>query len=137
MDCGSVNGKNPGKFEYRLVDIETKKVIINVEVPGVTTVNIAEFLAAVHGLRYVIEGYDMPVTEGKDIPVYSDSITAISWIRQRECKSKLNVTDIEQQKLIKESNDFLAKHKTLRVTKWLTHVYGEIPADYGNKSKKR
>jgi len=41
VDCGSVNGKNPGLFEYRLVDIATKKIIKNVVISGDSTNNIS------------------------------------------------------------------------------------------------
>ena len=46
------------------------------------TNNIGEFLAIVHGLALLKQ-------KGFDIPIYSDSVNAISWVRQKKCKTKL------------------------------------------------
>lgn len=128
VDCGSVSGKNPGIFEYRLVDIETKTVIINVVIDGETTNNIAEFLAAVHGVGHC-------KANQIDLPVYSDSLTARSWIRKKAMKTTFNVTDEFQKAQIEEALKYI---KTLTKAEqpqvWDTVAWGEIPADYGNKN---
>ena len=44
--------------------------------------NIGEFLAIVHGLALLKQ-------KGFDMPIYSDSVNAINWIKQKKCKTKL------------------------------------------------
>ena len=46
------------------------------------TNNIGEFLAIVHGLALLKQ-------KGFDMPIYSDSVNAINWIKQKKCKTKL------------------------------------------------
>ena len=115
---------NPGKCEYRGVDIETGKVLFHVHIPGISTNNIGEFLGAVHGLRLAL---------GTDKKVYSDSITAISWVRRRACKSKFQVTDRRQVQMIVEALAFLFDNSSV-VYKWDTAKWGEVPADFNRKS---
>lgn len=43
------------------------------------TNNIGEFLAIVHGLALLKQ-------KGFDMPIYSDSVNAISWVRQKNAK---------------------------------------------------
>jgi ribonuclease HI len=49
------------------------------------TNNIGEFLAIVHGLAWLKK-------QNLAMPIYSDSMTAQAWIRQKKCKSKLEPT---------------------------------------------
>lgn len=49
------------------------------------TNNIGEFLALVHGLALLKQ-------KGFDMPIYSDSANAISWVKQKKCKTKLSRT---------------------------------------------
>ncbi len=116
---------NPGKAEYRGVDIKTGKVLFHVHIPNSSTNNIGEWLGAVHGLKYVKEN-------NLNMVVYSDSLTAISWVRQKKCKTKFFVIDTAQQKMIAEAEQFLRENKC-SVIKWRTDLYGEIVADFGRK----
>ena len=50
--------------------------------PMYGTNNIGEFLAIVHGLALLKQ-------KGFDMPIYSDSVNAINWIKQKKCKTKL------------------------------------------------
>lgn len=125
VDCGSVNGKNPGIFEYRLVDIATREVILNYVIPGTTTNNIAEFLALVEGLKFV---YDQPT-----VKVYSDSKTALAWVRDKKVKTAHQVEDKDQQLKIRQALFFLNTQKYQQPIFWINKQYGEIPADYGRK----
>lgn len=127
VDCGSVNGKNPGIFEYRLVDIETKKVIINVVIPGDTTNNLAEFLAAVHGI-----GHNK--ANNLNLPVYTDSQTALSWVRKKTIKTKHVVTNSEQIKMLDDAMKYVRTlSKSEHPLMWLTPTWGQIDADYNRK----
>ena len=53
--------------------------------PVYGTNNIGEFLAIVHGLALLKQ-------KGFDMPIYSDSVNAISWVKQKKCKTKLPAT---------------------------------------------
>ena len=131
VDCGSVNGKNPGVFEYRIVDIETKNVIKNVVIAGTSSNNIAEFLAIAEGINYCVVNHI-------DLPVYSDSLTALAWYRDKKCKTKLNVINDYQLQYIKDAETLFRLKHGISVKFWNKKLYGsEIAADYGNKTKKR
>jgi len=74
--------ENPGKMEYRGVDITTGKILFERKYE-IATNNIGEFLAIVHALALFKR-------DGKELKVvYSDSITAISWVKHKKCKTKL------------------------------------------------
>jgi ribonuclease HI len=120
---------NPGILEYRGVMTRTGREIFRQGPFDHGTVNIGEFLALVHGLAYLKK-------EGKDIPVYSDSRTAIKWIRDKKVKTRLEKTArnkklfelIDRAELWLQNNTYPNK-----ILKWETHVWGEIPADFGRK----
>lgn len=121
--------ENPGRMEYRGVDIKTRKVIFEMKYEEATN-NIGEFLAIVHALAlYKREGKELTV-------VYSDSLNAISWVKQKKCKTKLEKNDknmvvfehIQRAIVWLNNNEYNAK-----VLKWNTTAWGEIPADYGRK----
>ena len=73
---------NPGLMEFRgvIADAGTQVFHRGPYVAG--TNNIGEFLALVLGLAYLKK-------EKLDWALYSDSKTAISWVRQKQCKTKL------------------------------------------------
>ena len=80
---------NPGDMEYRGVLVETGEEIFKVGPLKMGTNNIGEFLALVHGLALLKQ-------KNINIPIYTDSVTAMSWIRQKKCKSKLLPTNENQ-----------------------------------------
>ena len=87
------------------------------------------FLAIVHGLALLKQ-------KGFDMPIYSDSVNAISWVRQKKCKTKLPRTAETEElfKLIERAEKWLRENTyTTRILKWETKEWGEIPADFGRK----
>jgi len=92
------------------------------------TNNIGEFLAIVHGLALLKQ-------KGFDMPIYSDSVNAISWVRQKKCKTKLprNEETEELFTVIERAEKWLRENTYTRILKWETKVWGEIPADFGRK----
>ena len=121
--------ENPGRMEYRGVDIKTGKVIFEMKYEEATN-NIGEFLAIVHALAlYKRDGKELKI-------VYSDSLNAISWVKQKKCKTKLEKNEkniivfehIQRAIVWLNNNEYDAK-----VLKWNTAAWGEIPADYGRK----
>lgn len=119
---------NPGQMEYRgvyLGDMEEKFHFG----PVFGTNNIGEFLAIVHALALLKQ-------KGLDWPIYSDSRNAISWIRQKKCKTKLecNESTAVLFETIGRAEKWLASNKySNRIIKWDTERLGEIPADFGRK----
>ncbi len=122
---------NPGVMEYRGVYTRTGQEIFRIGPYRDGTNNIGEFLAIVHGLAFLKK-------QKSPLPIYSDSITAISWIRQKKCKTKLeeNEKNAPIFDLIERAEKWLAENSyDTKILKWETAVWGEIPADFGRKQK--
>ena len=119
---------NPGPMEYRGVHIASRQEIFHFG-PMKGTNNIGEFLAIVHGLALLKQ-------KGFDMPIYSDSVNAISWVRQKKCKTKLPRNEETEAlfQLIERAEKWLNTNTyTTRILKWETKEWGEIPADFGRK----
>ena len=70
------------------------------------------------------------------MPIYSDSANAISWVRQKKCKTKLPRTPETEELflLIERAEKWLQGNTyTTRIPKWETKEWGEIPVDFGRK----
>ncbi len=120
---------NPGTMEYRCVHTVTKKPIFCRGPFENGTNNIGEFLAIVHALALFKKQYI-------SAPVYSDSETAIAWIKNKKCKTNLARDDRNGPifDLIARAEEWLDKNEyTNEILKWDTDAWGEIPADYGRK----
>lgn len=116
---------NPGNAYYRAVDIETGEELFNVNI-GIATNNIAEFLGACHALYY-------RNNKNLDLPIYSDSKTAITWIKNKKANTSYSESSINDK--LRKAENFLKGLKDVKILKWETSLYGEIPADFGLKSK--
>lgn len=119
---------NPGPMEYRAVYLRTGEQIFHLG-PVHGTNNIGEFLAIVHALA-LLKQKNLPM------PVYSDSRNAISWVKQKKCKTKLarDARTEELFRLIERAENWLRTNTyTTPVLKWETGQWGEIPADFGRK----
>ncbi|MFA5575063.1 MAG: ribonuclease H family protein [Brumimicrobium sp.] len=126
---GACSG-NPGKAEYQGVYTETKTELFKVGPFEEGTNNIMEFLAIVHALAYCKQN-QMP-----EIPIYSDSRIAMSWVRQKKCKTNLKQTAKNKRifELIARGEKWLEQNTYKNpILKWETEVWGEIPADFGRK----
>lgn len=127
VDASSI--QNPGPTEYRGVDTKTGKIIFEMKYEEATN-NIGEFLAIVHALAlYKKEGKALKI-------IYSDSLNAISWVKQKNCKTKLekNDTNLKLFEHIQRAITWLKNNQyETKVLKWNTAAWGQIPADYGRK----
>jgi len=120
---------NPGRMEYRGVDTKTKKQLFLQGPFKKGTNNIGEFLALVHGLGYL-------KLKKSELPIYSDSRIAISWVKKGQCRTNLQFSKDNQQLLdfIKRAEVWLKENTyTTQILKWETKAWGEIPADFGRK----
>jgi ribonuclease HI len=135
---GSTRG-NPGPSEYRGVDLQTGKVVFHQRI-GVATNNIAEFIGLGHAVLFAIQaGYDY---------VYTDSQTALSWLKKKHVNSKLPDSPVTRKsrdyldRIMDKISDFniysdgidLTVNDKVKVCKWYTSEYGEIPSDFGLKA---
>jgi ribonuclease HI len=129
ISVDAASSGNPGKMEYRGVDTKSKKQLFIQGPFEEGTNNIGEFLAIVHGLAYLKQ-------KNSNRIIYTDSKTAMSWVRKKSCNSKLERTD--KNKSLFELVDRAVKwlntndYNTV-IVKWETKAWGEIPADFGRK----
>lgn len=72
---------NPGAMEYRGVETATGREIFRQGPFSEGTNNIGEFLAIVHGLA-------MLKKMNSDLPLYSDSVNAISWVKKKKAENR-------------------------------------------------
>ncbi|TXE12871.1 ribonuclease H [Seonamhaeicola algicola] len=120
---------NPGKMEYRGVDTKTKKQLFIQGPFDEGTNNIGEFLAIVHGLAF-LQKHD------SNRIIYTDSRTAISWVKKKKCNTKLerNTKNKTLFDLIERAEHWLKTNTYITIiVKWETKAWGEIPADFGRK----
>jgi ribonuclease HI len=120
---------NPGVLEYRGVDTRSGAEIFRKGPFPEGTVNLGEFLALVHALAYLKQ-------RGIDWPVYSDSRTAMAWLRDRAIKTTLprNKVNAPLFELVDRAVMWIKSNTwPNRVIKWETAYWGEIPADFGRK----
>ncbi len=132
MDSLSVDAAcsgNPGLMEYRGVYTQTGEEIFRQGPFKQGTNNVGEFLALVHGLALLKQ-------KNSGLPVYSDSVNAISWVKAGKARTKLEKTaeNTVLFELIQRAEKWLAENKfTTPIFKWHTEAWGEIPADFGRK----
>jgi ribonuclease HI len=120
---------NPGPMEYQGVDTRSKDRIFH-QAFELGTNNIGEFLAIVHGLA-LLQKQNL-----HNLPIYTDSATALAWIRNKKVKTKL-VRDARTEALFQliERGEHWLKTNSYHnpILKWDTDSWGEIPADFGRK----
>ncbi len=119
---------NPGVMEYQGVHVASRKQVFHYRAEKGTN-NIGEFLALVHGLSYLKK-------HNLNQILYSDSVNAIGWVRQKQCMSKLPLTPdtAELWDFIHRAENWLRTNSyTTEIRKWDTDHWGEIPADFGRK----
>ena len=129
ISVDAASSGNPGIMEYRGVDTKTKRqLFIQGPFPEGTN-NLGEFLALVHGLAILKKN-------NSDLILYTDSRTAMSWVRKKICNTKLerNAKNKPVFDLADRAVDWLKNnsYKTV-IVKWETKAWGEIPADFGRK----
>ena len=130
LESVSVDAAYNGKdMEYKGVYTKTKQELFKSGTFEDATNNIGEFLAIVHALGYLKK-------QKSAAPVYSDSLTAISWVKNKHAKTKLVTTKPNQSLfyLIDRAEKWLKENRyPNRLLKWETKAWGENPADFGRK----
>jgi len=129
ISVDAASSGNPGKMEYRGVETKSKKQLF-IQGPFTEgTNNIGEFLAIVHGLAFLKKN-------NSDYIIYTDSKTAMSWVRKKICNTKLERNDKNKPlfELVDRALEWLKSNTySTTIVKWETKAWGEIPADFGRK----
>jgi len=120
---------NPGLMEYRGVYTKTGEEIFRQGPFKDGTNNVGEFLALVHGLAFLQQ-------KNSPLPIYTDSKTALAWVKGKKAKTKLekNEANAILFDLLLRAETWLQNNiYSTEILKWETSVWGEIPADFGRK----
>ena len=129
ISVDAASSGNPGVMEYRGVDTKTRKQLFLQGPFEEGTNNIGEFLALVHGLAFLKQ-------QDSDRIIYTDSKTAMTWVKKKKCNSKLvrNKKNKAVYDLVDRAEQWLKTNTyTTTIVKWETRAWGEIPADFGRK----
>ena len=120
---------NPGVLEYQGVHTSTGRPIFRKGPFPEGTVNLGEFLALVHGIAYLKQ-------KNSNKPVYSDSRTAIAWVKKKRINTKLERSQKNDELFQLVDRALIWLHNNSfenQILKWETKYWGEIPADFGRK----
>ena len=120
---------NPGVMEYRGVNSQSGEVVFHQGKFYDATNNVGEFLALVHVLALL-------KNRNSSLTIYSDSRTAMAWVRKKKAATKLERTEKNAIvfQLIERAENWLNANQYLNpILKWDTDLWGEIPADFGRK----
>ena len=120
---------SPGRLEFRGVDLQTRRQVFRKGPYQHGTNNVGEFLAIVQALQ-MFQKRNLP------LPVYSDSSTAIGWVKKKHCNTALVADDQNAMlfALIRAAEKWLAGNAYINpILKWDTQAWGEIPADFNRK----
>jgi len=129
ISVDAASSGNPGKMEYRGVDTKTKKQLFIQGPFEEGTNNIGEFLALVHGLAFLKKHNSNRI-------IYTDSKTALSWVKKKRCNTKLerNPKNETIYELVDRAIDWLKTNEySTTIENWASKAWGEIPADFGRK----
>lgn len=110
---------NPGPMEYRAVDLKSWKEVFHSPLYPMGTNNLGEFLAIYDAIRYI-------ETHKKNYEcIFSDSETAIAWMKSKKIKTTLAYNKETQELLIKvqEAITWIKTHDfTIPIRKWETEI---------------
>ena len=121
---------NPGVTEYQGVMVHTREQIFYGGPYEGGSNNLGEFLALVHALSLLKN------QRKHNLPIYTDSRTAMAWIRNRKVKTTIPRTNKNKTiyTLVDRAEKWIRSNTWKNpILKWDTKTWGEIPADFGRK----
>ncbi len=121
---------NPWNLERRCVRTSDQKELFRSKLYYEWTVNIGEYLALLRWMKWLIDNKKHTWT------IYSDSRTAMAWVRKGKHNSMLSRTNnnIELKHALEQWELWFHKVKPdINIVKWNTKEWWEIPADFGRK----
>lgn len=110
--------------EYQGIDLQSGQRIFYKSL-GDQTVNIGEFLGVVAAIKYIIE------TDFQPRIIYTDSVTAMAWVRNKRTASKKKNKDLQKAEVFLKA--FAADVDSIEIKHWDNKGWGETPADFGRK----
>jgi ribonuclease HI len=130
-------------MEYRAVDLKTRKEVFRSPIYSMGTNNIGEFLAIYDAIRYIQKlekDHKSHAPSSTSLNryecIFSDSETAIAWMKSKKIKTTLKYTE-ETKELLTKLQDAVTRIKThdftIPIRKRETEIRGEIPADFDRK----
>lgn len=133
LDAIAVDGacsRNPGPMEYRCVRVaDGAEIFRKGPFPGGTN-NIGEYLALIHAAAMLAQRGDTTT------PIYTDSRTALAWVRNRRANTRVAATpeNAPLLQIVARADAWIQSHDIPNpILKWDTDNWGEIPADFGRK----
>ncbi len=132
MDSISVDAacnSKTGRMEYQGVETQSGARLFRMGPFAGGSNNIGEFLAIVHALAWCKKHNFIR-------PIYTDSKTAMSWVRNKKARTKVEKRRENQAlfNLIERAEHWLQNNTwDTPILKWETEAWGEIPADFGRK----
>lgn len=124
ITCDAAHSAKRGITEYQAHDLRSGDRIFYKNL-GNQTVNIGEFLAIIDSIKYIIEN-NYP-----DKIIYSDSITAITWVRNKKTASNKRNSDLKKAEIYLRVMSYEVDQ--IKIIHWNNKLWGEIPSDFGNK----
>lgn len=113
-----------GITECRGVNLENGKEIFRYTI-GNQTNNIGEFTAIIIAIKHIIENNFLPPV------IYSDSTTAMSWVKNKKTASKKKYKEMQKAEIYLK---IMSSHiDTIEIKHWDNKTWGENPADFGYK----
>lgn len=109
---------------FRAVDLSSGKELL-CESVGNWTNNVGELLGIIAAVKYILEHSEAPRI------IYSDSITAVTWYQNRRTASSRHCPALLKAEIFLKAME--ERIKDIRVEHWDNRLWGEIPADFGNK----
>lgn len=112
------------KTEFQGVDLATGEILFYRDL-GNKTINIGEFLAVVEACKYIVD-HDF-----KPRRIFTDSTTAIAWFNAKRAQSKKRDKQLDIALIyLRAAHEYI---DDIEVLHWDNKLYGETPADFGNK----
>lgn len=133
LDAIAVDGacsRNPGPMEYRCVRVVDGVEIFHKGPFAGGTNNIGEYLALIHAAAMLAQRGDTTT------PIYTDSRTALAWVRNRRANTRVVATSENAPllQIVARADAWIQSHDIPNpILKWDTDNWGEIPADFGRK----
>lgn len=112
---------NPGESEYQVTDLNG--TLLKHEHLGIHSNNYAELMGILGSITYAI---DHQISE-----IWTDSMIGMTWIESGKVGKNVNERDLILD-IVDEIQTLLNNHP-IKINKWLTDHWGEIPADFGRK----
>ena len=113
-----------GVTRYRAVNLATGELLFEQNI-GNQTINIGEFLGVVEAAKYIIEHRFSPAI------IYTDSLTALTWFNEKRTASRKRNAALKKAEIFLKA--MASEIDKIEVLHWNNSLWGETPADFGEK----